>query len=205
MQTSCLAGMFFPRSLGWTQGTRDSEASWVGRGQGFLLARALCSSSWAGGAGGCSTLGGALEKKMALGLEQGGRERQAWPLWDRVGGETSFWVSPSLENEEAPLQLLEGGEDKEGTKKVAGTGQDPAVRDLSLAVLHPSIFQRLLSEFLVFLKLPPLPPLLQPAASVSLPLRLGLQFFPEHFWGIPLTTGTGGSGTRECATSLCHQ
>lgn len=54
-------------------------------------------------------LGGALEKKMALGLEQGGRERQAWPLWDRVGGETSFWVSPSLENEEAPLNSSKEG------------------------------------------------------------------------------------------------
>ena len=51
-------------------------------------------------------LGGALEKKMAAGLREGGgeggRERQAWQLWDKVGGETSFRVSPFLGNEEPP-------------------------------------------------------------------------------------------------------
>lgn len=39
--------------------------------------------------------------------------------------------------------------------KVVGTRQDPAVTDLPLAVLHPSLFQRLLSEFLIFLELSP--------------------------------------------------
>lgn len=42
--------------------------------------------------------------------------------------------------------------------KVAGKGQDPAVTDLPLAALHPSLFQRLLSEFLIFLELPPSSP-----------------------------------------------
>lgn len=42
--------------------------------------------------------------------------------------------------------------------KAVGAGRDPAVTDLPLAVLHPSLFQRLLSEFLIFLELPPSSP-----------------------------------------------
>lgn len=84
-----LRGMFFPQSLSCFQRTWNSEGLWVGRGQPFLLARAVSSR-----AGGCRRLlnpGWGHRKEDEPGLGEEGK-RPAWQLWDLVGGESPPWV-----------------------------------------------------------------------------------------------------------------
>lgn len=119
---------------------------------------------------------------MAPGLGEGGRGRdQPGSSGTRWEGESPLHTSPSLGDEEA-LGLKEGC--SEGCR---GGGWGRTGTGSGLLGLHPSPFQRPGPEFLVCPHLSPA--VLHLAASVSLPLQPGLQFFPRRFPRIPFDQG----------------
>lgn len=163
-----LGGMLSPGGLvdPWEPGSlRD-----LGRkGPKFPRAR-LSAPAWGGGVGGYSTLGGALERKMAPNWEREGDKPGSFG----TGGRRFFLCVPfpvGGGGREAP-GLKEGGQ--EGTVRAAGMGQGPGPQVSPSLPLPKAPASPTLHVFCM-------------AASVSLPLQPGPQFFAKRFPSIPAT------------------
>lgn len=189
-----LRGMFSPQSLSCFQRTWDSEGPWVGKGPAFPPGQSSQLQGWRGRR--------LLNPGWGPGKEDGawtGRVREgkrpAWQLWDLVGGGVSSPRVPFPGGDEEALGLKEGC--SEGCR---GGGWGRTGTCSGRLGLHPSPFQRPGPEFLVCPHLSLA--VLHLAASVSLPLQPGLQFFHRRFPRIPLDPGAAAPLSGTCGNGV---